>query len=66
MELEELKNKWKSLDKHVKAQDEKIRELTDQVTANKVKSPFQTEQIQPLVFLILDQLINKLTKWVKR
>jgi hypothetical protein len=39
MELEELKNKWKELDKHVKAQDEKIKELTDQVTANKVKSP---------------------------
>ena len=39
MELGELKNKWKELDKHVKAQDEKIRELTDQIIANKVKSP---------------------------
>lgn len=39
MELEELKNKWKELDKHVKFQDEKIRELTDQVISNKVKSP---------------------------
>ena len=38
MELGELKNKWKELDKHVKAQDEKIRELTDQIIANKVKS----------------------------
>lgn len=39
MELEELKNKWKQLDEHVKAQDDKIRELTDRIMAGKVKSP---------------------------
>lgn len=39
MEFEELKNKWKQLDEHVKAQDDKIRELTDQIIAGKVKSP---------------------------
>ena len=39
MELEELKNKWKELDNYVKSQDEKIRELSDQVISNKVKSP---------------------------
>lgn len=39
MELEELKNKWKQLDEHVKIQDDKIRELTDQIVAGKVKSP---------------------------
>lgn len=39
MELDELKSKWKELDKHVNAQDEKIRELTDLVITNKVKFP---------------------------
>lgn len=39
MELEELKNKWKQLDEHVKAKDDKIRELTDRIMAGKVKSP---------------------------
>lgn len=39
MELDELKNKWKQLDEHVKAQDEKIRELTDSIISGKVKSP---------------------------
>ena len=38
MELDELKNRWKQLDNHVKSQDEKIRQLTDQVIASKVKS----------------------------
>ena len=42
MELDELKNKWKQLDNHVKSQDEKIRQLTDQVIAGKVKSPLTT------------------------
>lgn len=42
MELEELKNKWKQLDEHVKAQDDKIRELRDQVVKGKVKSPLMT------------------------
>lgn len=39
MELEELKTKWKQLDEHVKAQDEKIRELTDSIIEGKAKSP---------------------------
>ena len=42
MELDELKNKWKQLDDHVKSQDEKIRQLTDQVISGKVKSPLNT------------------------
>ena len=42
MELDELKNKWRQLDEHVKSQDEKIRQLTDQVIAGKVKSPLTT------------------------
>ena len=42
MELDELKNRWKQLDNHVKSQDEKIRQLTDQVIAGKVKSPLTT------------------------
>lgn len=42
MELEELKNKWRQLDKHVKAQDEKIRELTDQVMSGKVRTKLNT------------------------
>lgn len=42
MELDELKNKWKQLDNHIKSQDEKIRQLTDQVIAGKVKSPLTT------------------------
>ena len=42
MELDELKNRWKQLDNHVKSQDEKIRQLTDQVIASKVKSPLNT------------------------
>ena len=37
MELEELKNKWKELDKHVKAQDEKIRELTERYKNDPVR-----------------------------
>ncbi len=42
MELDELKNKWKQLDDHIKSQDEKIQRLTDQVIAGKVKSPLTT------------------------
>lgn len=42
MELDELKNKWKQLDNHIKSQDEKIRQLTDQVIAGKVKTPLTT------------------------
>lgn len=42
MELNELKNKWKQLDDHIKSQDEKIQRLTDQVIAGKVKSPLTT------------------------
>ena len=42
MELEDLKNKWNALDNHIKVQDEKIRQLTDQVISGKVKSPLAT------------------------
>ena len=42
MELEDLKNKWNALDNHVKVQDEKIRQLTDQIIAGKVESPLAT------------------------
>lgn len=42
MELDELKNKWKALDEHIKSQDNKIQHLTDQIIAGKVKSPLDT------------------------
>lgn len=42
MELNELKNKWKALDEHVKAQDKRITQLTDQIISGKVKSPLDT------------------------
>lgn len=57
MELEELKNKWKSLDKHVKAQDEKIRVLTDQVIAGKVKSPLSTLRTHCIISVIVIPLL---------
>ena len=31
MEIDDIRNKWRQLDEHVKVQDEKIRELTDAV-----------------------------------
>lgn len=57
MELEELKNKWRQLDKHVKAQDEKIRELTDQVIAGKVKSPLSTLRTHSIISVIVIPLL---------
>lgn len=64
MELEELKNKWKELDKHVKAQDEKIKELTDQVTANKVKSPLAMLRRHCLVSAIFVPFLLPFFFWI--
>ncbi len=53
MELEELKNRWKNLDNHIKEQDKKIKQLTDQIIAGKVKSPLQTLRIHCIISAII-------------
>lgn len=53
MELEELKNRWKNLDNHIKEQDKKIKQLTDQIIAGKVKSPLQTLRIHCIIAAII-------------
>lgn len=52
MELDELKNRWKSLDNHIKEQDKKIKQLTDQIIAGKVKSPLQTLRMHCIIAAI--------------
>ncbi len=53
MELDELKNKWKQLDEHIKVQDVKIKELTDQIMQGKVKSPLETLKRHCIISAIL-------------
>ena len=57
MELEELINKWKSLDKHIKVQDEKIRILTDQIVAGKIKSSLSTLHTHCIISIIIIPLL---------
>ncbi|MBQ7942237.1 MAG: hypothetical protein IJ328_07535 [Muribaculaceae bacterium] len=63
MDLDELKNKWKQLDEHVKAQDDKIRELTDQVMAGKAKSPLKRLKRHCLIGAVLVPLMLPYFLW---
>lgn len=63
MELDELKNKWKALDEHVKAQDKKINQLTDQIISGKVKSPLDTLRRHCIIAAIFVPLMLPFFFW---
>lgn len=63
MEIDDIKNKWRQLDEHVKVQDEKIRELTDAVVAGKVKSPLHTLRRHCLFGVVLVPLLLPFFFW---
>ena len=63
MEIDDIRNKWRQLDEHVKVQDEKIRELTDAVVAGKVKSPLSTLRRHCLLGIVLEPLMLPFFFW---
>lgn len=64
MELEELKDKWKQLDEHVKIQDEKIHKLINLVAENKVKSPLATMKRHCIIAVIFVPLMLPYFFWM--